>query len=80
MRLGGSHWSHMTRAAQLGLSAADHLDRHDAYPFFDALGDLLKPDTQVQMSTTSCCCSAFDRIDFMTRIKHPIRDVLHLRP
>ncbi len=32
----------LSRAAQLGLSAADYLDRHDAYSFFDALGDLLK--------------------------------------
>lgn len=32
----------VTRAAALGLSAKDALARHDAYPFFDALGDLLK--------------------------------------
>jgi hydroxypyruvate reductase len=32
-----------SRAAALGLSAADHLTRHDSYVFFDALGDLLKP-------------------------------------
>jgi len=31
------------RAESLGLDAADHLSRNDAYPFFDALGDLLKP-------------------------------------
>jgi hydroxypyruvate reductase/glycerate 2-kinase len=30
------------RAAALGLSPADHLRRHDAYPFFDATGDLLR--------------------------------------
>lgn len=30
------------RAAALGLDAADYLARNDAYPFFDALGDLLK--------------------------------------
>ena len=30
------------RAAPLGLHAADYLSRNDAYPFFDALGDLLK--------------------------------------
>jgi len=30
------------RAEALGLDAADHLSRNDAYPFFDALGDLLK--------------------------------------
>jgi len=30
------------RAESLGLRAADHLSRNDAYPFFDALGDLLK--------------------------------------
>jgi len=30
------------RAASLGLDAADYLSRNDAYPFFDALGDLLK--------------------------------------
>jgi len=30
------------RAAALGLDAADHLSRNDAYPFFDKLGDLLK--------------------------------------
>ena len=32
-----------SRAAALGLSAADHLTRHDSYAFFNALGDLLKP-------------------------------------
>jgi len=32
-----------SRARGLGLSPADHLARNDAYPFFDALGDLLKP-------------------------------------
>jgi hydroxypyruvate reductase len=32
-----------SRAESLGLDAADHLLRNDAYPFFDALGDLLKP-------------------------------------
>lgn len=31
------------RAKRLGLDAADHLSRNDAYPFFEALGDLLKP-------------------------------------
>lgn len=31
------------RAEGLGMRASDHLARHDAYPFFDALGDLLKP-------------------------------------
>ncbi|MEO8357168.1 MAG: DUF4147 domain-containing protein [Chloroflexota bacterium] len=30
------------RAASLGLDAAGHLSRNDAYPFFQALGDLLK--------------------------------------
>ena len=30
------------RAESLGLRAADYLSRNDAYPFFDALGDLLK--------------------------------------
>ncbi len=30
------------RAASLGLDAADYLYRNDAYPFFDALDDLLK--------------------------------------
>lgn len=30
------------RAEALGLDAADHLSRNDAYPFFDALGDLLQ--------------------------------------
>jgi hydroxypyruvate reductase len=30
------------RAESLGLDAADSLARNDAYPFFDALGDLLK--------------------------------------
>ena len=30
------------RASSLGLNAADYLSRNDAYPFFDALGDLLK--------------------------------------
>ena len=31
----------LRRAGALGLSAADHLARHDAYPYFDAVGDLL---------------------------------------
>ena len=31
----------LARAAALGLQAADHLDRNDAYGFFDALGDLV---------------------------------------
>ncbi len=31
----------LARAAALGLSPRDHLDRHDAYPFFAALGDLV---------------------------------------
>ena len=30
------------RAASLGLEAADYLSQNDSYPFFDALGDLLK--------------------------------------
>ena len=30
------------RAESLGLSAADYLSRNDAYPFFDALGELIK--------------------------------------
>jgi len=30
------------RAERLGLTAAGHLSRNDAYPFFEALGDLLK--------------------------------------
>lgn len=30
------------RAERLGLDAADHLSRNDAYAFFDALGDLLR--------------------------------------
>jgi len=30
------------RAESLGLRAADYLSRNDAYPFFNALGDLLK--------------------------------------
>ena len=32
----------LVRAKALGLDAATHLRRHDAYPFFDSLGDLLK--------------------------------------
>jgi hydroxypyruvate reductase len=31
----------LSRARVLGLSAADHLDRHDAYGWFQALGDLV---------------------------------------
>jgi hydroxypyruvate reductase len=30
------------RAESLGLAVSDHLSRNDAYPFFEALGDLLK--------------------------------------
>ena len=33
----------LDRARALGLDPAAHLARNDAYPFFDALGDLLKP-------------------------------------
>ncbi len=33
----------LTRARAMGLDPAEHLARNDAYPFFDALGDLLKP-------------------------------------
>ena len=32
----------VARAAKLGLSSADHLANNDAYPFFEALGDLVK--------------------------------------
>ena len=32
-----------SRAESIGLDAEDHLSRNDAYPFFEALGDLLKP-------------------------------------
>lgn len=32
----------LRRAEKLGLSALNHLDRNDSYPFFDALGDLIK--------------------------------------
>jgi glycerate 2-kinase len=31
----------LARAASAGLKAGDHLDRHDAYGFFSALGDLV---------------------------------------
>jgi glycerate 2-kinase len=31
------------RSERLGMKAADYLARNDAYPYFDALGDLLKP-------------------------------------
>lgn len=33
----------LARAAALGLDVGEHLARNDAYPFFDALGDLLRP-------------------------------------
>jgi len=32
----------VARARALGMSAADHLARNDAYPFFDCLGDLIR--------------------------------------
>jgi glycerate-2-kinase len=32
----------LARAAAAGLEAADFLARHDAYPFFEATGDLLR--------------------------------------
>jgi hydroxypyruvate reductase len=32
----------LARAQEIGLSAADHLARNDAYPFFDRLGDLIR--------------------------------------
>lgn len=31
----------LARAAAAGLSAGDHLERNDSYPFFEALGDLI---------------------------------------
>jgi len=31
------------RAKQLGMSASEYLSRNDSFPFFEALGDLLKP-------------------------------------
>jgi hydroxypyruvate reductase len=33
----------LARAAALGLKASEHLDRHDSYPFFQALADLVVP-------------------------------------
>jgi hydroxypyruvate reductase len=33
----------LARAAALGLNPAAHLDRHDSYPFFQALDDLVSP-------------------------------------
>ena len=33
----------LARSRDLGLDPVDALERHDAYPFFEALGDLLKP-------------------------------------
>ena len=33
------------QAERLGMDVAGHLSRHDAYPFFDRLGDLLKTGT-----------------------------------
>jgi len=35
--------STLARAQALGLNAAAMLDRHDSYPFFEALGDLVVP-------------------------------------
>ena len=32
----------ITRASALGLDAAAHLRENDSYPFFDALGDLIR--------------------------------------
>jgi len=32
----------LARARSHGLHAADHLQRHDSYPFFEAIGDLVK--------------------------------------
>ena len=32
----------LIRAADKGLSPADYLQRHDAYPFFEGTGDLFK--------------------------------------
>ncbi|HMO58281.1 MAG TPA: DUF4147 domain-containing protein [Roseiflexaceae bacterium] len=37
------HGATAGRAAELGLNPAAHLAHNDAYPFFDALGDLLRP-------------------------------------
>jgi hydroxypyruvate reductase len=33
----------LARAADLGLKATDHLDRNDAFSYFNALGDLVTP-------------------------------------
>jgi hydroxypyruvate reductase len=46
------------RAERLGLDAADSLSRNDAYPFFEALGDLLKTGptgTNVNDLIFLCC-------------------------
>jgi glycerate-2-kinase len=32
----------LLRAADFGLDPEDHLRRHDAYPFFDAVGGLIR--------------------------------------
>jgi hydroxypyruvate reductase len=32
----------VARAAKLGLNAREHLARNNSYPFFEALGDLIK--------------------------------------
>jgi glycerate 2-kinase len=33
----------LRRSVEMGMAASDYLARHDAYPFFDALDDLLQP-------------------------------------
>jgi glycerate 2-kinase len=47
------------RANQLGMSAADYLSRNDAYPFFDALGDLLHPGPSGTNVNDLMLCFAF---------------------
>ena len=47
------------RAAQLGLDAADHLSRNDAYSFFDPLDDLIKTGSSGTNVNDLVICLAF---------------------
>lgn len=47
------------RAGSLGLVAADHLSRNDAYPFFEGLGDLIKTGPSGTNVNDLVMCLAF---------------------
>ncbi len=72
------------RAAMLGLDAAGHLSRNDAYPFFLQLGDLIKersnrdqrersdlPDRYLSASSITCRREAVSKSFLSTKATAP---------